>query len=116
MKIKKYIQNILYKYIGKKEYVVTAVSVDGEVKHGTFFTIKEVDDFVNKINVEKYYDVQKIEKIRKCHFKYNKEIIHSPLWFSLENVTEDEFCVNHEYSFLKKHESLQNVKRVCNKN
>ena len=110
-----YIQKTLNRYFGKIEYKVTIVSVSGNVEYYYFPTIKEVDDFITKINAERYWDVQKIEKFRIYEFFYKKEIIHSPLHYSLPNVTENEYVFNHDYSFLKRHNSLKNIKRVSTK-
>jgi hypothetical protein len=143
--MKTLIKNLINKYIGKIEYVVTILNVDGEGKQFSFHTLKEVDDFVISINKERYWDVQKIEKFRRYSFVYDKQVIHSPLWFRNEDVTEthiirkeyDKQIFNrafslcdgdkdmtekihniikdHEFSFLKKHGSLSNVTRVESK-
>jgi hypothetical protein len=111
----KKIKEIISKYIGRIEYVVTTLNVSGSVNIDRFNTIKDVDDFVISINNEPYWFVQKIEKIRKYNFKYNKNIIHTPLHFSMENVTETHNCNDYNYSFLKIDESLTNVTRKKNK-
>lgn len=96
----------------KIEYVVTIVNVSGEVQNHTFYKLKSVDAFVSEVNMDTYWDVQKIEKFKKYNFKYDKEIVHSPLWFKLENVTETHSCNKCDYSFLKKHDSLIHIKRI----
>lgn len=55
--------------------------------------------------------IEKIEKIRRYDFKYKKEIIHTPLWFSCDS-TETYSLDNQEYQFFKKDDSLQNIKRT----
>ena len=109
------IQNIFHKYFGKIEYVITIVNVSGSVKHYIFYNLKDVNGFVNEINAETYWDVQKIEKFRKFEYTYKNRIIHSPLHFCLDDVTEKEYVTNHDYSFLKKHKSLENINRVSSK-
>lgn len=113
--MKTYIKNIFNKYIGNIEYIVTIVNVSLLVEKRVFSNIKEVDEFVKLVNLEAYWDVQKIEKIRRFSFAYNKEIVHSPLHFCVEDVTEMRNCDNYDYSFLKKHESLLNVNHVSRK-
>lgn len=109
----KYIEKILNKLFGKVEYVVTIVDSSGSVKRSNgLSTIKEVDELIADVNSDRYMNVQKIEKIRRYDFKHDKEILHSPLFFVAENVTEAEYVDDQEYSFLKKHESLTNIKRV----
>ena len=110
-----HIKKFINRYIGKIEYTITIVSTDGNVKHYNLSTIKEVDNFVIKINNEKYWNVQKIEKFRRYEFRYKKEIIYSPLFFCLKDVTESKYINNGNYSFLKKHESLNNIKYVSSK-
>jgi len=114
--ILKYVKKFASKYIGSLEYVVTIVNVNGEVVRNFCKNIKEVDAFVIEINGETYYDVQKIEKFRRYSFKYNKKVLHTPLWFEYDNVTEMYNCDNMEYSFLKIDESLTNVIRSHRKN
>lgn len=110
------IEKILNKLFGKVEYVVTIVDSSGSVKRSNgLSTIKEVDELIADVNSDRYMNVQKIEKIRRYDFKHDKEILHSPLFFVAENVTEAEYVDDHEYSFLKKHESLTNIKRVSSK-
>lgn len=105
------LKNIYKKYIGSIEYIVTLVNVSGEVQKDTFDTTKELDEFIVLINSNKYWSVQKIEKIRKYSFQYNKNIIHSPLFFSMNDVTELYNINDQDYSFLKIDESLTNVTR-----
>lgn len=110
-----YFKKILFKYIGTPEYIVTAVNVSGQVEKYICNTKKEVDAAVIEINNDIYWDVQKIEKFRRYDFSYKNEIIHSPLHFCLDDVTEEEYVIDHNYSFLKKHDSLENIKRVSSK-
>lgn len=112
--MKTYIKNIFNKYIGRIEYRVFIIDSSGRVIQYCFYTLKDVDTFVTDINLEKYVCVQKIEKIRRFSFIYNKQIIHSPLHFCLEDITEMRNCDNHDYSFPKKHESLKNIKYTSN--
>ena len=77
MMMNKLINKIISKCLGHVEYVVTFISVDGEISRKIFQTIKEVDDFVIVINGETYHEVQKIEKFRRYSFKYNKNIIYT---------------------------------------
>jgi len=114
--MKNLFNKLVLKYIGKTQYIVTAVNVSGSVNNFKCYSIKEVDDLVKDINFDRYFSVQKIEKLRKFKFNYNKEIIQSPLHFSLENVTEVDFVGDYKYSFLKKDESLKNIKRVSSSN
>ena len=109
------ITKLINKYIGKIEYIVTLLGVDGDIKKHTFKSIKDVDIFVYEVNNETYWDVQKIEKIRRLDFIYNKDVIHTPLWFNMENVTELHNCNNHDFSFIKKDISLKNIKRQYSK-
>jgi len=110
-----YFKTLLSKNKRKTEYNITTVNVNGNIKSFRFYSIKDVDNFIIEINNEKYWNVQKIEKLRKYKFKYNKEIAHSPLFFDLENVTENDIVNNQDYSFLKKHKSLENINRVSSK-
>lgn len=107
--------NIIQKYLGKIEYLVTIINNGGEIQQHIFYNIKKVNEFVDEINLENYWNVKSIAKIRRCHFKYNHQIIHSPLWFQLEKVTETEYVENHDYSFILKDTSLTNIKRVSSK-
>lgn len=100
------------KYIGVIEYVVTITNVSGEIQRYIFYSVIKVNDFVTEINDNKYWNIQKIEKLRRQHFEYFHEIIHTPLWFQLENVTETAYVGDSAYSFLVKDESLKNIKRV----
>lgn len=113
--MKTYIKNILNNYIGRIEYIVSILDSSGRVMQYRFYNLKDVDTFVADINLEKYVCVQKIEKIRRFSFTYDKQIIHSPLHFCLEDVTEMRNCDNHDYSFPKKHESLVNIQYTSNK-
>jgi hypothetical protein len=97
---------------GKLEYVVTVVNVSGEVKKYTFKNIKDVNGFVTDVNSETYWNIQSIEKIKRYEFTYNREVIHSPLFFTMENVTEKQYVDDHDYSFLIKNSSLKNIRRV----
>lgn len=108
-------KKILSTFFGKKEYVVTIVNVSLDINKHVFNNIKDVDIFVSEINNEKYWDVQKIEKIRRFDFVYDKQVVQSPLHFCVEDVTEMRNCENYDYSFLKKHQSLKNIKYVSNK-
>ena len=110
--MRKILNNFLKRYFGVIEYVLTLVNVDGEAKIITYGTIKKLDEIVFEINSEKYWFVQKIEKIRRYNFTYSKEVIHAPLWFTAKDVTEKENIDNYEYSYLIKDNSLKNIKRV----
>lgn len=115
MKNSKIIQWFLNKiktYVGEIEYVVTIVNVSGEIQRHIFYNKQKIDAFVCEVNTEKYWCVQKIEKIRRYEFVYNHEIIHSPLWFNLDGVTEVNCVENNEFSYLIKDKSLCNIKRV----
>ena len=105
------IKKLLNKYIGKTEYVVRLTSSCGEVCISTYETMKEVDDVVDEVNSSTYHMISKIEKIRRLPFQYNKEVLHTPTMFSIDSVTERDMCDDYEYSFLKIHSSLKNVKR-----
>lgn len=109
--MKKLFKQIISKYIGNIQYVVTIINVSLSVQKHKFNTIKEVDEFVDEINNEIYWMVQKIEKIRMFGFKYNKEIKHTPLHFQDDDVTEMYNLENWDYSFLKKDKSLNNIIR-----
>jgi hypothetical protein len=109
--MKKLFKQLISKYIGNIQYVVTIINVSLSVQKHKFNTIKEVDEFVDEINNETYWMVQKIEKIRMFDFKYNKEIKHTPLHFQHDVVTEMYNLENWDYSFLKKDKSLNNIIR-----
>lgn len=109
------------KYFGKTEYIITTVEKGGEVKSFCLYNMKEVNDCISSFNSEKYWDVQKIEKIKRYNFIYNKEVKHSPLFFCIDDpstycITEMSNIDNQDYSFLIKHKSLKNVNRVEHKN
>ena len=90
------------------EYIVTIINVDLEVNKYSFNNLVDLDAFVIEINKENYWQIQKIEKIRRYKFEYDKEIIHKPLFACFDNVTEMDL----DHSFLIKDESLTNIKRV----
>ena len=103
------IKSFFDKIFGNIEYVVTIISVDGSVQKHLFSKIIE-------INGERYFNIQKIEKFRRYDFSYKKQILQSPLFFYKDDVTEMEYFINHEYSFIKKDVSLKNIERVLIKN
>ena len=109
--MKKLFKQIISKYIGNIQYVVTIINVSLSVQKHKFNTIKEVDEFVDEINNEIYWMVQKIEKIRMFDFKYDKKVKHTPLHFQHDAVTEMYNLEDWDYSFLKKDESLKNIIR-----
>jgi hypothetical protein len=109
--MKKYINKLISKYIGNIEYIVTVVGFEGGVSQNKCKTIKEIDDLVNEINSSTYHQVQKIEKFRKYSYKYNKNVLHTPLWFQVDDVTEMHNCDDYDFSFLKINDSLTNVTR-----
>ncbi len=113
--VKLEINNIIKKFFGNIEYVITIVNVSGDVKKLIFYKLKDVDGFVSKINVDEYWDVQKIEKFRRFKYTYKNKVIHSPLHFCLDDITEKEFVNNHDYIFIKKDKSLENINRVYRK-
>lgn len=109
------LSKLLNKIFGKKEYNVTVVNVSGSLELHTIYNKSDLDLFVRDLNKMTYWDVQKIEKFRKYDFIYEKNVVHSPLYFSLEDVTERETVWGTEYSFLKKDKSLSIVNRVSTK-
>jgi len=111
MNLKKLYNKYKSKYIGNIQYVVTIINVSLSVEKHQFNTIKQVDEFVDEINNENYWMVQKIEKIRMFDFQYEKNIKHTPLHFQHDAVTEMYNLENWDYSFLKKDKSLNNIIR-----
>lgn len=109
--MKKYIKQLLSKYVGNIQYIVTIINVGLEVQIHQFNTTKQVDEFVDEINNDTYWMVQKIEKIRMFDFKYDKKIKHTPLHFQYDSVTEMYNLEDWDYSFLKKDKSLNNIIR-----
>lgn len=109
------IKKISQKYFGKIEYLVTIINNGGEIQQHIFYNIKKVNEFVDEINLEKYWNVKSIAKFRRYNFKYNHQIIHSALWVQHEKVTETSNVENQDYNFLLKDESLTNIKRVSSK-
>lgn len=106
------IKDFFKKIFGGNEYMVTAVSVNGDVEKFVFYNLKEVDELVNEFNCSKYWNIQKIHKYKRLDFKYKKIIIHYPLWFQSEQgETEFEKFDDIDYSFLLKDKSLKNIKR-----
>lgn len=95
---KEFFNKLLLKYIGKIEYIITITNSIGEIKKYQYVSIKDVDAFVNEINAEIYWMIEKIEKIRRYDFKYKKEIIHTPLCFSCDK-TETFSLDNKAYQF-----------------
>lgn len=110
--IKKHIKQLISNYIGDIQYVVTIINVSLSVQKHKFNTAKQVDEFVDEINNDTYWMVQKIEKIRMFDFKYEKKIKHTPLHFQHDTVTEIYNLEDWDYSFLKKDESLNNIIRT----
>lgn len=106
--------NLIKNLIGNVEYIVTSVNKNGDVQQNKIHKYCDVIEFVSNINNEKYWNVQKIEKIRRLDFNYNNEIVHKPLWFQIDNVTESDLIDGQNYSFLKKHKTLKNIKRINN--
>ncbi len=99
------------KYIGNIQYVVTIINVSLSVQKHQFNTTKQVDEFVDEINNDTYWMVQKIEKIRMFDFQYDKNIKHTPLHFQHDAVTEMYNLEDWDYAFLKKDKSLTNISR-----
>jgi len=99
------------KYIGNIQYVVTIINVSLSVQKHQFNTTKQVDEFVDEINNDTYWMVQKIEKTRMFDFQYDKNIKHTPLHFQHDAVTEMYNLEDWDYSFLKKDKSLTNISR-----
>lgn len=112
----KAIKNLYKRIFGEIRYVVTILCVGGEVQKLTTTSLKDVDKLCEEINSETYQQIQKIEKIRVYDFQYKKEIIHSPLFFSIDGVTEQHQILGTKLSFVCIDKSLVNVKRVRSKN
>lgn len=108
--MKKLFKQLISKYIGNIQYVVTIINVSLSVQKHQFNTIKQVDEFVDEINNDRYWMVQKIEKIKMFDFKYDKKIKHT-LHFQHDVVTEMYNLEDCDYSFLKKDKSLNNIIR-----
>lgn len=104
-------KKIYYKFFGKLKYVISIISVDLRVEKFEYYSIKLMNEFIEIVNNEKYWMVHKIEKIRCFNFKTNKQIIHKPLFGTHEDITEIVDIDNTNYSFLKKHDSLNNIIR-----
>lgn len=49
---------------------------------------KDLDYFINEINLDEYRMIQKIQKIKRLYFQYKKTIIHKPLWFNNNDICE----------------------------
>ena len=101
---------------GELNYIVTVCDMYGSVQKQKFTSIKKINDFVDELNEPENYQymIQKIEKIRVFSFRYKKEIIHTPLGFQVEDVTEIHSVDNYPYSFFKIDDSLNNVTRKSN--
>lgn len=112
----KAISKIYKRIFGEIRYVVTILCVGGEVQKLTTTSLVDVDKLVCDVNTETYQQIQKIEKIRVYDFLYKKEIIHSPLFFSIDGVTEQHQILGTKLSFVCIDKSLGNVKRVRSKN
>jgi len=108
----KTLKNLYRKLFGRIEYIITILGVGGEVQKYTANTIAEVDEIISDCNGERYLQVQKIEKIRKFDFIYKGEVLHTPLWFNIEGVTETGFIGKQGYSFVVKDNSLACIKRI----
>lgn len=102
---------------GKVEYQITILNVGGIVNQYIVYNKKDLDSLVNEVNLDKYYSIQKIEKFKRYEYQYDKEIIQSPLHFDLTDITEIGCVdgVDRSFSFMLKHKSLLNIKRVLNK-
>lgn len=109
--MKNILKQLISKYIGNIQYIVTIINVNLSVQKHQFNTTKQVDEFVDEINNDTYWMVQKIEKIRMFDFKYDKKIKHTPLHFQHDVVTEMYNLEDWDYSFLKKDKSLNNIIR-----
>jgi len=111
MKLLSKIKTLIKLYLGELEYNVTLASADGRT--GTYIvkSESELDDYVNKINLEPYWMISKIDKVRRLPFSYQKPVSHTPLHFSDERFTEKYNVRDWEYSFLKIDSSLSNVIR-----
>jgi hypothetical protein len=108
----KHIKQLISKYIGDIQYIVTIINVSLSVQKHQFNTTKQVDEFVDEINDDTYWMIHKIDKIRMFDFKYNKKIKHTPLHFQHGDVTEIVNLEDWDYSFLKKDKSLNNIIRI----
>jgi hypothetical protein len=106
-RIKTFISSI----IGKLEYQIRIVSSDGTIKVLTANNIAEVDKLVIEVNNERYWQVERIDKIRRFKFTYHKQIQHRPLMFSHADVTEPYTVNGIQFSFLQKSKSLSNIIR-----
>jgi hypothetical protein len=109
--MKKHIKQLISKYIGNIQYIVTIINVELSVQKHQFNNTKQIDEFVDEINNERYWMVQKIEKIKIFDFKYNKKIKHTPLFTQHNTVTEMYNLNDWDYSFLKKDKNLNNIIR-----
>jgi len=100
---------------GKTEYILTVLSVNGEVVKYTFSSLADVDICVSECNESIYGQVQKIEKIRRLEFTYDKMVLQQPLWFSGVDVTTTDYIGKQKYSFILPDKSLNNIKHVESK-
>lgn len=113
-KLQEFYKKYKDKYIGNIQYIVTIINVSSQVQKHNFVSLGKLSEFVDEINNETYWMVQKIEKIRIFDFKYAKNITHSPLWFQHDAVTEVYNLNDTDYQFLKIDDSLIHVIRKNN--
>lgn len=91
-------------------YICTVINSDGRGYHAEFDCEKELNDFINKINLDQYLMIQKIQKIKRFDYQYKNTIIHKPLCFNIDDICEKHKMEDgEEFTFLKKDESLINV-------
>ncbi len=70
---------------------------------------------IDKVNKDPYSNIQKIEKIKKYPFVCKKPIIHKPLWFNLDGLTENDKVDDWNYTFLQIDDSLSDVSRISHR-
>ena len=109
------LKNIYLKYFGELKYIITLLGVDGSVEKYSVGTKKELGEIIFKVNDERYWIVQKVEKIRCFEFSTDLKIYHTPLFFYNPEISEYHEIKNHKYSFNKIDKSLLNVERCVSK-
>ncbi len=103
------LKKLINKIFGQVEYHVQSVNSPGQVNRSIVYSKKELNKLIDDVNKDTYFNVQSIKKYRKFNYKYNGMVRHTPLWFSLDNVTTVKEMVGIEYRVLIPDESLTNI-------
>ncbi len=112
MNIIRLIEKIKNRVFGKIEYHVEVVNVSMYGKIVILYSRKDLNEYIKSINESEYDMVRSVKKYRKFDFVFNGLILHSPVHFDSEGITESKKIKDsyNGHRYLKKDESTPNVK------